>query len=172
MNIKVSLSAAGISRAQKDLARYKQDVKNRVNRFVARLAELGMTVATIRFQAAQYDGDNDVAVYVEADGRVARVVAEGKAVAFIEFGTGVRYPEHASGTYAHGTYGKGQGANPKGWIYKGDPGTGGIPVLRKDGSERDGVYRTFGNPPAEAMWTAATDMASQITQVWEEVMRG
>lgn len=172
MTIKVTLSPSGIKKAQDELARYKTKLNERLDRFRARLVELGMNVAYIRFSTALYDGDNDVTVHIEFDGNVARVVAEGKAVAFIEFGTGTNYPEHASGRYAHGSYGKGQGANSKGWIYSGVPGTGGIPVLGKDGAERSGVYRTFGNPPAEAMWTAATDMASQITQIWEEVMRG
>lgn len=171
MRIRVKLSPDGIKEAQDALAAYKLELKDRLSVFVRILADVGLNVAAVRFSAAQYDGDNDVVVYVEQNGATARVVADGKSVAFIEFGTGVRYPSHASGKYPHGTYGRGQGSNPKGWIYRGDQGTGGIPVLRRDGSERPGIYRTFGNPPAEAMWTAAADMAAQITQAWEEAMR-
>lgn len=172
MRIKVRLSPAGIKAAQDELARYKVLLNERMELFVRRLAEIGLNVASIRFEVAQYDGDNDVTVHIEQNGAVARVVASGKSVAFIEFGTGVRYPEHPSGLYGHGTYGKGQGANPKGWVYSGSPGTGGMPVRGRNGAEKPGVYRTYGNPPAEAMWTAATEMAAQITQVWREVMRG
>lgn len=171
MRIKLTLSPDGIKRAQEEVLAYKSLLDERLEEFVRRLADIGVDVASAKFSTAQYDGDNDVTVHMEQNGKVARVVAEGKAVAFIEFGTGIAYPEHPSGSYKHGTYGRGQGANPNGWVYNGSPGSRGQPVIGRDGLERPGVYRSRGNPPAEAMWSAATEMAAQITQIWREVMR-
>ncbi len=142
---------------------YKKELNRKVNLFVERLAEHGAEIAWKRFSEASYDGDKDVTVTVENDGNTARVVASGETVAFIEFGTGTSFPDHPSGLFEHGTYGKGQGSNPKGWVYVGEAGTGGQWL-------REGVYRTKGNPPAMAMWTATTDMAAAISEIWREVM--
>lgn len=171
MRIKVRLSAAGVKQAQKELRQYRTALNKRIKEFAKRLAEEGCNVAKLRFSSAAYDGDNDVSVVVEQDGTKARIIASGKSVLFIEFGTGAAYPEHPSGMYAHGTYGAGKGANKNGWVYAGQPGTGGQPVTDRKGNVKEGVYRTKGNPPAEAMWTATTEMAAKIQQIWDEVMR-
>lgn len=165
MRIKVSLSPNGIKQAQKQLAEYKAALKSRLEIFVKRLCEEGVDVARVRFDSAAYDGENDVTVDFNQRGTKATVYAAGKAVAFIEFGTGVSYAEHPSGMFAHGTYGKGKGKNPNGWTYKGKQGTSGKLV-------RDGVYRTKGNPPAMAMWSATEEMAMKVTTIWYEVMAG
>lgn len=167
MIIKVRLSPQGIKDAQAELKQYKERVNKRLETFIARLVKEGYDIASVKFTSALYDGDNDVTVRVEQNGRGAKIIASGKAVLFIEFGSGVAYPVHASGMYSHGTYGKGKGANPTGWVYKGEKGTGGYPI-----SGRSGVYRTKGNPPAEAMWDATREMAERYRQIWLEVMRG
>lgn len=165
MRIKVRLSPKGIKQAQRELQEYRQALNSRLREFARRLAMEGYEVARLRFSSAAYDGDNDVTVRVELNGTKARIIASGKSVLFIEFGTGVAYPEHPSGEFAHGTYGKGKGKNPNGWAYRGEPGTGGKPI-----PGRDGVYRTKGNPPAEAMWGATTKMAESVERIWREVM--
>lgn len=170
MRIKVRLSPAGVKQAQKELKQYRTLLNSRLKEFARRLAEEGYQVAKLRFSSAVYDGENDVSVVLEQDGTKARIVASGKSVLFIEFGTGVAYPEHPSGMYAHGTYGSKKGANPKGWVYEGEPGTGGQPVTDRKGNVKAGVYRTKGNPPAEAMWSATTEMVAKIEQIWHEVM--
>ena len=172
MIIKVKLSPSGIKKAQSEVRDYKRRVDAKLTEFIRRLSAIGLNVAQARFSTALYDGVNDVTVYVEQDGTKAYIIAEGSAVAFIEFGTGVAFPEHGSGLFKHGSYGSGKGSNPNGWVYNGSPGTGGMPLYDRKGNERSGVYRTKGNPPAEAMWTAVTEMAAQITQVWREVMGG
>lgn len=165
MRVKVRLSQKGIKQAQRELQEYRQALNRRLQEFARRLAMEGYEVAKLRFSAAKYDGDNDVTVRVEQNGTKARIIASGKSVLFIEFGTGVAYPEHPSGEFAHGTYGKGKGKNPNGWAYRGAPGTGGKPI-----PGREGVYRTKGNPPAEAMWGATTKMAESVERIWREVM--
>lgn len=165
MRIRVELSPSGVKKAQDELRQCQETLEQRLRTFSRRLAEEGLQVARIRFQNAQYAGDNDVTVTVEESGNAVRLLARGQSVAFIEFGTGVAYPEHPSGLFAHGTYGQGKGANEKGWVYKGKPGTGSTPV----GGKSD-VFRTKGNPPAMAMWEARLQMIAKVEQVWREVM--
>lgn len=164
MTIKLKLSPAGIEQAKKELAEYKAELNRRLEIFVERLAERGLLVAQMKFYTAQYDGTNDVQVTVEQSGKKARVVASGKSVLFIEFGAGVFYPEHPSGEFQHGTYGKGKGQNFWGWAYKGEQGARGQYL-------RDGVYRTKGNPPAMAMWSATEEIAAAVSDTWREVMQ-
>lgn len=112
-----------------------------------------------------YAGTNDVVISVEPTATGYKVVATGQAVLFIEFGTGILNPEHPQSSefgFSHGTYGKGKGANEKGWIYVGEQGNAGQPI-------REGVYRTYGNPPAKAMYYAAKDMKAEIYTIAKEV---
>ena len=167
MKIKVKLSPAGIEQAKKELLLYKAELNRRMERLVKELAKKGRKVAEDKFSEAKYDGENDVSVSIDVAGMRATIVASGKAVLFIEFGSGTSFPEHPSGLFAHGEYGKGRGdaeKYPSGWVYKGQPGTGGQYV-------RDGVYRTQGNPPAMAMWSAVEELAAQVEETWQEVLR-
>ena len=134
-----------VADAIKQLEQYKRDFLAKEELFVKRLAEIGVSVASTGFATADYDGVNDVVVTFEQQGNRATVVASGETVGFIEFGTGVKFPEwDNSGTEytppRHGTYGKGMGARPKGWYFK--------------QSEGAAAQHTYGNQPAEAMRTA------------------
>lgn len=140
-----------------------------------RLADIGEDAARGGFAAAAYPGTNDVRVTQEDREEETVVAATGRAAPFIEFGTGIRnapYPgELPPEMGPHGTYGEGGGANPKGWIYKGEPGTGGLayPVTGRRGGVRSGVHRTYGNPPAAAMLQASNDMSQMVEQTAREV---
>ena len=112
------LDIKSINRAIKQIEVYRQEFEQKEQEFVRRLAEVGVSVATTGFQIADYDGENDVVVTMNQSGTQATVVASGKTVGFIEFGTGVRYPEWDSTGMdytppKHGTYGKGKGAKAK-----------------------------------------------------------
>lgn len=147
------------------LEKHRNELEGKLNRFLERISTLGAYRARIEFTRAMYAGDNDVEVSVERTLTGYKVVARGDAVLFIEFGTGVINPEHPQSAefgFAHGTYGKGKGANEKGWVYVGQQGNAGRPI-------RDGVYHTYGNPPAKAMYQAAKDMKTQIQSIAREV---
>lgn len=151
-----------ITEALKLLDEYKKDFLEKEKLFVKRLAEIGVSVATSGFALADYDGVNDVQVSMTQNGSSAIVVAYGETVGFIEFGTGVKFPEWDSSDTeytppGHGTYGKGQGARPSGWYFK----------------EHDGARarHTYGNPPAEAMLTARDVMIERVIQVAREVWK-
>lgn len=151
-----------IDNAIKEVKRYKQEFEAKEKEFVRRLAELGVSVASTGFAMSDYDGVNDVQVTMTQSGGSAVVTAFGEAVGFIEFGTGVKYPEwDASGMEytppKHGTYGKGRGKNPHGWYFK-----------QSDGAS---ARHTYGNPPAEAMRTARDVMVERVIQIAREVWK-
>lgn len=151
-----------IDAAIKQLKQYEMDFKTKEAEFVGRLKELGVSVATTGFSLADYDGINDVLITETQSANRALVIAYGETVGFIEFGTGVKNPEYDASGLAftpppHGSYGKGKGANPKGWYFKQSEGAAG--------------RHTFGNPPAEAMRTARDVMIERVTQIAREVWR-
>lgn len=140
--------------------RYKKDFEAKESEFLRRLAEIGVRVAQSGFATADYDGINDVTVSMERTNAGYSVVASGETVGFIEFGTGVKYPEwdNTGMDYTppkHGTYGKGLGKNPHGWWFK-----------QNDGGK---ATHTYGNTPAEAMRTARDEMVENVIRIAREV---
>lgn len=134
---------------------YEQELKVKEDLLLSRLAAIGVFVATAGFTTADYDGERDVGVRLLKIPNGYAVEAHGETVGFIEFGTGVRYPEwdNTGMDYTppkHGTYGKGHGKDPKGWFY--GPG-----------------QHTYGNPPAEAMLTARNEMVENVMRIAREV---
>lgn len=153
---------ASINEAVRRLQQYEKEFVVKEREFVRRLTEIGVSVAELGFSMADYDGTNDVLIAQTQNGSRAAIIAYGKTVGFIEFGTGVKFKEYDSSSTeftppAHGTYGKGRGKNPKGWFFK----------------EYDGgvARRTYGNPPAEAMLTARDVMAQRVAQIAREVWK-
>lgn len=167
MVVKVKLSAKGLQDAQDALAKYQAELQIKAEKFVSALGKKGLAVAEIRFTNAKYAGENDVKCDIKEDGTKCTIIAEGNAVAFIEFGTGVTHPPYG-GTLPddigeHGTYGQGKG-NRKGWFYYGEPGNAGVPV-----ADKPGLSYTSGNDAAMAMWGAVEEMAAQVESTWKEV---
>mgnify|MGYP000393004960 FL=1 len=91
MKIKVRLSDAGLRDAERQIQEYKATLNQKAQEFVRALADKGLDVAKVRFANAQYAGSNDVSCHVEQNGNTCTIIAEGKAVAFIEFGTGAHH---------------------------------------------------------------------------------
>ena len=162
-----------IDKAIKQLQEYKKDFLAKEQIFIKRLAEIGVSVAASLYDIADIDGVKKVQVELEDVSDTRKIVkAFGETVGFLEFGTGVRYPEwdNSGMKYTppeHGTYGKGHGANPKGWWFN--------PYEVGEGSDVEGVkvrgMHTYGNPPAEAMRTARDTMIEQVVQIAREVWR-
>lgn len=149
------LNKTSISAALLQIKQYRREFQKKEREFTRRLAEIGVSVAQVGYSVADYDGENDVRVRLFKLANGYAVVASGKTVGFIEFGTGVKYPEWDSSGMKytppkHGTYGKGMGRNPKGWYYA--PGR-----------------HTYGNHPAEAMRTARDEMVDRVMQIAREV---
>ena len=151
-----------ISAALKQVQRYEKEFYAKEREFIRRLTELGVSIAQVGFDMADYDGTNDVLIAQTQNGNRAAIIAYGETVGFIEFGTGVKFPEYSSAGLdykppAHGTYGKGKGKNPHGWYFK-----------QSDGAK---ARHTYGNPPAEAMLTARNTIIEQVTQIAREVWK-
>ncbi len=155
--IRIQLSDESIRNGIRELRQYKQWVETKETELRMRLAQLGATVASIQFSRAIYNGSKDVTVRVDATGSVAVIYAEGESVAFIEFGSGIKYgyghPQAGEHGVGPGTYpGKGHWDNPKGWWY----GHG---------------KHSYGNPPAMAMYDAVQTMTEELTRIAREVFR-
>lgn len=167
MSKRIVVDIKNIDKAINEVKEYEKSIDEKLHLFTQRLAQIGAMEARVSFTKAMYAGKNDVEVEVEElkDGKGYVVRSSGTAVLFIEFGTGILNPEHPqSGEfgYAHGTYGKGKGKNPKGWVYKGEQGNAGKEL-------RPGVYHTYGNPPSRSMYNASKEMRKEITRIAKEV---
>ena len=177
MQIKVRLSDAGLRDAERQIQEYKTTLNKKARALSFRLSWLGLEVAKVRFANAEYAGSNDVKCHINQKDKTCTIVAEGKAVAFIEFGTGVTHQGWgAAGTVGplplpdnigeHGTYGKENGKHNR-WYYYGESGNAGTPVKEVDGKGQ--LNYTSGNDAAMAMWGAVEEMASQVEATWREV---
>jgi hypothetical protein len=158
--IKCDLSEQGIANAIKELKRFKQEFLDREKRLLEGLAEIGLKEASVRFTTAMYDGTNDVSVHLDTSKNGYAIVADGQAVAFIEFGAGVYhngsepYPNpRPQGVVGIGEYGKGHGKQ-KAWGYY---------------DENDELVITRGNPAAMPMWYASEEIKNSVLKVVKEV---
>ena len=156
----MNLSADSIDNAIAELKAYKRFVEIKTNELLEELAKIGVREASVRFTTAMYDGVNDSSVTLNDIPGGYSIVAEGKAVAFIEFGAGVYhnpgepYPNpRPSGIVGIGEYGKGHGKR-QAWGFKDDSGE---------------LVITHGNPAAMPMWYASEEMRSKILKIAKEV---
>lgn len=160
--VKVSLTSASIDNAIQELKNYQKWLIKCSKKFVEELAKEGENIARVKFSQAEYDGTNDVDVTVEKRGDLkTAVVATGGAVLFIEFGTGITYPDvHPNAGelgMIRGGYGRGMGKR-KGWVYRGDPGTNGE-VLK------NGKVLTRGNPANMSMYNTVKELEEHYKEV-------
>lgn len=168
INVPLSIPAYdSLIRKIEDLGNWQSD---RAIVFADRLAQEGMEIASIKFSQAVYDGTNDVSVTVEPRGNNVRaVVATGGATLFIEFGTGVTYPddhpEAGELGMKRGEYGQGHGKQHS-WGYYGDPGTNGVLKEKKNGGF---VIITHGNPANMPMYETVKELQDRLTEIAKEV---
>lgn len=168
--VKVPLSQRGIDTLLREIESYTVWLKERSQVLLDRLAQAGFEVASARFAKAAYDGTNDASVSMETRSEGVRaVVAVGASVLFIEFGTGVTYPDNhpqaAELGMKRGEYGKGHGKQSS-WGYYGDPGTNGVVKMKKDGST---VVITHGNPANMPMYETVKELEAMLPELVKEV---
>lgn len=170
MKIEIELSSQSIDKAIEKMYLYEEWVVNRRKEFIRRLAEVGVDFASVSFQNAQYDGKNDVTVSMEVvDDRKVKIVASGVATFFIEFGTGITYPDShpmkPEGVLGRGEYGKGMGKFSS-WEYYGEPGTNGRIVGESD---KGTLIKTQGNPANMCMYNTYKELLDRIYSIAAEV---
>ena len=168
--VKVPLSQRGIDTLLREIESYTVWLKERSQVLLDRLAQAGFEVASARFAKAAYDGTNDASVSLETRGDGVRaVVAVGASVLFIEFGTGVTYPDNhpqaAELGMKRGEYGQGHGKQHS-WGYYGDPGTNGVLKEKKNGGF---VVITHGNPANMPMYETVKELQDRLTEIAKEV---
>ena len=158
--ISISLNSTSIQNAINELKAYRDSLDAKKDKLLEELANIGLREASIRFTTAMYDGVNDSHVTLVGIPNGYRVVAEGRAVAFIEFGAGVYhnpvepYPEvRPEGIVGIGEYGKGYGKR-QAWGFQDENGE---------------LVITHGNPAAMPMWYATEEMRRAILQKFKEV---
>lgn len=158
--IKMSLSSKSIQDGIEELKAYRKSFKAKVGKLLEELANIGVKEASVRFTTAIYDGVNDSHVTLETIPGGYSIVAEGKAVAFIEFGAGVYhnpgepYPDpRPDGIVGIGEYGKGHGKQ-QAWGFRDESGE---------------LVITRGNPAAMPMWYASEEMRDSIKAKFVEV---
>jgi len=158
--ITLFLDPKSIGQAIKEVKSYQKWVEEKTKQLCERLAILGAHEASVRFTTAIYDGNNDVTVEVSPIENGWAIIANGNAVCFIEFGSGVYhnptepYPlPRPAGVVGIGEYGKGYGKR-QGWAYQDESG--------------DKVY-TRGNPAAMPLWYATQEMEREIYKIAKEV---
>lgn len=156
----MSLSVSSIDNAIAELKAYRDSLDGKKDKLLEELANIGVKEASVRFTTAMYDGVNDSSVSLETTSSGYAIVAEGHAVAFIEFGAGVYhntgdpYPNpRPDGIVGIGEYGKGRGKR-QAWGFKDDSGE---------------LVITHGNPAAMPMWYASEEMRSKIQKIAQEV---
>lgn len=168
--VKLNLNSKSIDEAIKEVENFQKCLEEKTKLFVSELAKEGLQVASVKFQYANYDGTNDVHCEIreEGDNKVA-IVALGNAVLFIEFGTGVKYPddhpEKSPDLVGRGEYGRGLGANPKGWFYTGEPGTNGEHAKNHYKTS----YHTYGNPANMCMYATVQELKDDFEEIAKRV---
>lgn len=168
MSIKMQLSPESIDAAITKLEAFQETLEEKCGEFTRRLGEIGLEVIRAAYVGASYAGTNDIEVHLEFEESKCKIVANGSALGFIEFGTGVAYPlgEYAAQVNAppHGSYGQKRGATGKKWVYKGDAGNIGEPD-----PNRTGLVWTKGNPPADAFPKGVEAIKAEVETIAKEV---
>ena len=169
--IKIRLNEQSIDQAIKELNAYKEWLVEKTKEFLKALADEGVEIASAKFANAVYDGTNDVTCFMEEKGenKVA-VVAVGGATLFIEFGTGVKYPDNHPEAGEHGMvrgeYGYKLGRLEKGWRYSGDPGTNGEVITE---GKHAGEVHTYGNPANMSMYQTVRELEEKFEEIARRV---
>lgn len=135
-----------------------QYVQTTVPTLCMAIAQHGVGVARPIFDSATYDGTNDVTVQAQQTSNGAAVHASGNAVLFIEYGAGAIYPNYPGvdpygrGSWSMGPNGKGHWNDPNGWYYAHGK-------------------KSWGNPPAAAMFHAEQSMNNNAQRIAKTVLK-
>lgn len=171
--IKIQLSEASIKSGIKQLDDYKKTLSVKCDKLVQRIVrELLVPSIQVNMLTVQYDGmEPNITVTSEklSEGKWA-AVASGENLCFIEFGTGVTYPDDhpkaAKLGMIRGSYGQGKGKQLA-WGYYGEAGTNGKVIKSTDKGD---LVITHGNPANKPVWNAVKTLSlTKVGQIAQEV---
>ena len=161
-----------IDRLQRAIQAEQDRLRSGMKTLVRKAAERGEQYAREGFATAVYDGlQGQDAVSVEASGEYSMTVrAEGPTAHFIEFGTGVKFPDNhpeaAKLGMTRGGYGHGLGRLKGGWRYTGDPGSNGEVITS---GPHAGEVHTYGNPANMPMYESAKQVREDSADLIEAI---
>ena len=158
--ITISASKEGFERLASWLEDYARELPQKAQAVLDSMVSKGEAYAF--FSLGHIDtGETLNSIIGYRDGNRGFIVAGGNAI-WIEFGTGVvanagnaPHPKAAElGMSPWGTFGKGQGANPRGWWYIGDDG---LP------------HHTYGIPSNRFLYNTAQMLRRQYPDIAKEI---
>ena len=180
MRLHISMKSKGLDLIHQFKDEKVEELRRKAEIFMERLGEIGLNAARIGYETAPYAGTKDtgevVSMTFERDKLRVYIVAGGKSILFIEFGTGVLNPDSnearrdlvGPGVVGHGEYGLGVADNPFGWWYTGEmpsnPPTGTTVAYNHKNTIH--TYGQAGNP---FMYNARKEMIENIERVAREV---
>ena len=172
MTISFDLSEKSIEGAIHRVELYSKDLQAKTQILVDKLAE-DVKANAERELISKANGDEQFdttfdSLSIEKTGQYTRRVLAGGDAIWLEFGTGVVANNCSVGDFVHpmpgvyfgingiGTYGKGLGANPKGWWYTSRSG--------------ESVH-TYGIPATMFMWNSAKETRAKIPEIARRIFR-
>ena len=167
--IRFGLGVTDINRAIREVNKFKQDFRNKVDTYRKRIAEELAVQASLNFGNAVVDDvihgsprRPDVAVTVSERGSISVVVAEGEDAVWCEFGAGVYHNGSVGSSpnpygndlgFTIGSYGKGSGKK-QAWGYY---------------DENGDLVITRGTPASMPMYNAVQEVARKSVEIAREV---
>ena len=159
--MEISIKAKNLNRVLKDVEDRTQAIKDKTTEMVRQTTELGEKEASANFSRADYDGTNDVRVTSRVYKKTGTVTAKGTKTLFIEFGTGIIFPndhpeatglnvEH--GSWSEGPEGKGHWDDINGWFFK------------------HGQH-SYGNPANRCMYNAKKEVERNAQKIARRVFK-
>ena len=167
--IRFGLGVTDINRAIREVNKFKQDFRNKVDTYRKRIAEELAVQASLNFGNAVVDDvihgsprRPDVAVTVSERGSISVVVAEGEDAVWCEFGAGVYHNGSVGSSpnpfgndlgFTIGSYGKGYGKK-QAWGYY---------------DENGDLVITRGTPASMPLYNAAQEVMRKAIEIAKEV---
>lgn len=167
--IRFGLDVTDINRAIREVDKFKQDFRNKVDTYRKRIAEEIAVQASLNFGNAVVDDvihgsprRPDVKVSVSERGDIAVIVADGEDAVWCEFGSGVYHngsvgsSPHPNGSnlgFTIGSYGKGYGKK-QAWGYYDESGE---------------LVITRGTPATMSLYNAAQEVLRKSVEIAREV---
>lgn len=167
--IRFGLGVTDINRAIREVNKFKQDFRNKVDTYRKRIAEELAAQASLNFGNAVVDDvihgsprRPDVAVTVSERGSISVVVAEGEDAVWCEFGAGVYHNGSVGSSpnpygndlgFTIGSYGKGYGKK-QAWGYY---------------DENGDLVITRGTPASMPLYNAAQEVMRKAIEIAKEV---
>lgn len=171
--IKLGFDSASVSKALAELQGYQLWLREKATALAFELTAMGLDLAAMSFESAEYDGPRGDVVY-DAEDRgngVFAIIVDGETAVILEFGSGVKYggghpladkvtPNMGPGTHPNKHYSRNSRGelvanweNDRGWYLPKEAGGG----------------HTFGNPPSMTMFNTADYMRKMLSQVAKDV---